>query len=273
MGIPPHNGRGRSSNFTFLQYIHSTWTHHHCYATWCFLHWNTSLLLRDMMFLTLEDIFTATQHDVSCTGTHVGATQHDVWGWGVCFWVGWGVGWGGMFPFVALARILMLRNMLSLALEHIFTATQHDVSYTRRHLYCYATWCFLHWKHIFTATQHDVWGWVVCFWVGRGGCFRSLHLHASWCYATWCFFHWTTSLLLRNMMFLTLEDIFTATQHDVSCTISASRMKTRTWVCWQNFQRYSTLELLESICTSMEHWREKPCDEDDFLQTHNFFNL
>ena len=48
-------------------------------------------------------------------------------------------GWGGMFPFVALARILMLRNMLSLALEHIFTATQHDVSYTRRHLYCYAT--------------------------------------------------------------------------------------------------------------------------------------
>ena len=86
-------------------------------------------------------------------------------------------------------------------------------------------------------------------------------------------------------MFLTLEDIFTvtqhdvsctgthvgATQHDVSCTISASRMQKRTGVFWQKFQRYSTLELLESICTSMEHWREKPSDDDDFLLKHNFF--
>ena len=78
------------------------------------------------MFLALEHIFTT--------------TQHDVWGWVVCFWVGR----GGKFPFVALARILMLRNMMYLTLDHIFTATQHDVSYTRRHLYCYATWCFLH---------------------------------------------------------------------------------------------------------------------------------
>ena len=49
-----------------------------------------------------------------------------------------------MFPFVALARILMLRNVMFLTLDHIFTATQHDVSYTRRHLYCYATLFFLH---------------------------------------------------------------------------------------------------------------------------------
>ena len=45
-----------------------------------------------------------------------------------------------MFPFVALARIMMLRNMMFLAREHIFTATQPDVSYTRRHV---------------GATQHD----------------------------------------------------------------------------------------------------------------------
>ena len=45
-----------------------------------------------------------------------------------------GGGVGGMFPFVALARILMLRNMMFLAREHIFTATQPDVSYTRRHV-------------------------------------------------------------------------------------------------------------------------------------------
>ena len=56
---------------------------------------------------------------------------------GGLFVFGWGG--GGMFPFVALARILMLRNMMFLTLDHIFTATQHDVSYTRRHLYCYAT--------------------------------------------------------------------------------------------------------------------------------------
>ena len=137
-----------------LFYIHSTWTHHHCYATLCFLHWNTSLLLRNMMFLTLEDIFTATQHDVSCTGTHVGATQHDVWGWGVCFWVGWG--WGG-------------------------------------------------------------WG------VGWGvGCFRSLHLHASWCYATWCFFHWNTSLLPRNMMFLA-QSLLHGCKKELGCSGRNSR--------------------------------------------------
>ena len=72
-------------------------------------------LLRNMMFLAREHIFTATQPDVSYTRRHVGATQQDVCGWGVCFWVGGGV--GGMFPFVALARSSMLRNMMSLTLE------------------------------------------------------------------------------------------------------------------------------------------------------------
>ena len=164
-----------------------------------------------------------------------------VFGWGGVGggWVGGGV--GGMFPFVALARIMMLRNMMFLAREHIFTATQPDVSYTRRRV---------------GATQQDVCGWGVCFWVGVGwvGCFRSLHLHASWCYATWCFLHENTSSRLRTMMFLTLEDMsvlrnrmsvggvfvfgwgwggwdvsvrctcthLDATQHDVSCTGNTS---------------------------------------------------
>ena len=50
LGILPLNGRGRSPIFSF--YIRCTWTHLHCYATWCFLHWNTSSLL----FLALEHI-------------------------------------------------------------------------------------------------------------------------------------------------------------------------------------------------------------------------
>ena len=84
-----------------------------------------------------------------------------------------------MFPFVALARILMLRNMLFLALEHIFTATQHDVSYTRRHLYCYATLFFLHWNTSLLLRNMMSGGGLFVFGWGGVGCFRSLHLHAS----------------------------------------------------------------------------------------------
>ena len=135
---------------------------------------------------------------------HMLVQRNMMFGGGV-FVFGWGGGWGGvgMFPFVALARILMLRNMLSLALEHIFTATQHDVSYTRRHLYCYATWCFLHWntslllRNMMSGVGLFVFGW-------GGGMFPFVAL--------------ARILMLRNMMFLPLDHIFTATQHDVSYT-------------------------------------------------------
>ena len=72
----------------------------------------THLLLRNLMFLTL-------------TRRHVGATQQDVCGWGVCFWVGVGVavggGWGGWD-----VSVLCTCTHLD--------ATQHDVSCTGTHL-------------------------------------------------------------------------------------------------------------------------------------------
>ena len=77
-------------------------------------------------FVAHEHIFTATQHDVSCTRTHLGATRHDVEGWGVCSWVGWG--WGGWDVSVRCTC------------THL-DATQHHVSRTGTHV---------------RATQHDV---------------------------------------------------------------------------------------------------------------------
>ena len=97
------------------------------------------------------------------------------------------------------------------------------------------------------------------------------------CYCT------RTHLLLRNLMFLTLEDmsvlrnrmsvggvfVFGWGGWDVSvrctCThLDATQCNMMFFArehiftasfgaFWQKFQRYSTLELLESICTSMEH--------------------
>ena len=50
---------------------------------------------------------------------HISVLRDMMWGGGV-FVLGWGGGGvGGMFPFVALARISMLRNIMFLALEHM----------------------------------------------------------------------------------------------------------------------------------------------------------
>ena len=64
-----------------------TCTHGRCYATSCFLHLHTWLVLRNIMFFALAHMVGATQHHVSCTCTH-----------GRCYatsWGGVGVGWGG----------------------------------------------------------------------------------------------------------------------------------------------------------------------------------
>ena len=64
-----------------------TCTHGRCYATSCFLHLHTWLVLRNIMFLALAHMVGATQHHVFCTCTH-----------GRCYatsWGGVGVGWGG----------------------------------------------------------------------------------------------------------------------------------------------------------------------------------
>ena len=81
-GVYPYStaAGGRS----FLRFhIRCTWTHLHCYAKWCFLHWNTCRCYATWClgvevgggwgvggmfpFVALAHIFTATQHDVSCT--------------------------------------------------------------------------------------------------------------------------------------------------------------------------------------------------------------
>ena len=56
-------------------HVSCTCTHGWCYATSCFLHLHTWLVLRNIKFLALAHMVGATQH-------------HEVgWGWG-------GVGWG-----------------------------------------------------------------------------------------------------------------------------------------------------------------------------------
>ena len=100
------------------------------------------------------------------------------------------VGWGGvgMITFFALA--------------HMVGATQHHVSCTCTHGWCYATSCFLHLHtcsvlrnimflalaHMVGATQHHV----------------SCTCTHGWCYATSCFLHLHTWSVLRNIMFLAL---------------------------------------------------------------------
>ena len=89
-------------------HVPCTCTHGRCYATSCFLHLHTWLVLRNIMFLALAHM--------------VGATQHHG--------VGWGWGGVGMITFLALARMV--------------GATQHHVPCTCTHGWCYATSCFLH---------------------------------------------------------------------------------------------------------------------------------
>ena len=91
-----------------------TCTHGRCYATSCFLHLHTWLVLRNIMFLALAHhglcygvglgwggvgmitflalahMVGATQHHVSCMHLHTWSVLRNIMGWG-----GVGVGWGG----------------------------------------------------------------------------------------------------------------------------------------------------------------------------------
>ena len=103
-----------------------------------------------------------------------------------------------------------------LALAHMVGPTQHHISCTCTHGWCYTASCFLHlhtWlvlrnivflalAHMVGATQHHV----------------SCTCTHGWCYATSCFLHLHTWLVLRNILFLALAHIVGATQHHVSCT-------------------------------------------------------
>ena len=84
-----------------------TCTHGWCYATSCFLHLHTWLVLRNIMFLALAHMVGATQHHVSCTCTH---------GW--CY---------ATSCFLHLHTWSVLRNIMFLALAHMVGATQHHV--------------------------------------------------------------------------------------------------------------------------------------------------
>ena len=207
----------------------------------------THLLLRNLIFLTLEDM-KVLHNRMSVVGVFV---------------FGWGVGWVGCF-----------RSL------HLHAS------------WCYATWCFLHGntssllRNLMFLTLEDVsvlrhrmsvggvfvfgWGWGGVGWVG---CIRSLHLHASWCYATWCFLHGNTSWCYATRWW-NLQHSQIHARAEYLKILGQSLLhgwKKEFGAFWQKFQRYSTLELLESICTSMEHWREKPSDDDDFLIKRNFF--
>ena len=162
-------------------HVSCTCTHGWCYATSCFLHLHTWLVLRNIMFLALAHM--------------VGATQHH------------GVGWGGddnvlctcthgrsyaTSCFLHLHTWLVLHNIMFFALAHMVGPTQHHVSWTCTHGWCYAASCFLHlhtWlvlrsimflalAHMVGATKHLV--FCTC-------------TH-GWCYATSCFLHLHTWL-------------------------------------------------------------------------------
>ena len=95
-------------------------------------------------------------------------------------------------------------------------------------------------------------------WCCETSCFRSLHLHASWCYATWCFLHWnTTSLLLRNMMFLA-QSLLHGCKKELGCSGRNSR-DIQTWNYLRAFvHQWNTEE--KSLPMTMT-----------FLLKHNFF--
>ena len=173
-----------------------TCTHGRCYATSCFLHLHTWLVLRNIMFLALAHMVGATQHHVSCTCTH---------GW--CY---------ATSCFLHLHTWSVLRNIMFFALAHMVGATQHHVSCTCTHGWCYATSCFLH-LHTWSVLRNIMgWGGVGVGWGGVGMItFLALahmvgatqhHVFCTcthgWCYAISCFLHLHTWLLLRNIMFV-----------------------------------------------------------------------
>ena len=245
-------------------HVSCTCTHGWCYATSCFLHWHTWLVLLNIMFLALAHMVGATQHHVSCTCTDgrccatswgevglitflalahmVGATQHHVsctctHGW--CY---------ATSCFLHLHTWLVLRNIMFLALAHMVGATQHHVSCTCTHGRCYATsWggvgliTFLALAHMVGATQHHVSCTCTHGWCYATSCF--LHLHTWSVHATSCFLHLHTWLVLRNIMFfalahmvgarnimfLALAHMVGATQHHVSCTCTHGRCYATSW--------------------------------------------
>ena len=125
-------GWGGVGMITFLALAHMVGaTQHHvsctctpgwCYATSCFLHLHTWLVLRNIMFLALAHMVGATQHHVACTCTH---------GW--CYATSWGgddnvpctCTHGRCYAtscFFHLHTCLVLRNIMFLALAHMVGA-------------------------------------------------------------------------------------------------------------------------------------------------------
>ena len=102
-----------------------------------------------------------------------------------------------------------------LALAHMVGATQHHVSCTCTHGWCYATSCFLH-MHTWSVLRNTMgWGGVGLGWGGVGMItfFALAHMVGATqhhvpctcthgrCYATSCFLHLHTWSVLRNIMF------------------------------------------------------------------------
>ena len=129
-----------------------------------------------------------------------------------------GVGWGGvgMITFFALA--------------HMVGATQHHVSCTCTHGWCYATSCFLH-LHTWSALRNIMF-LALAHMVGATQHHVSCTCTHAWCYATSCFLHLHTWSVLRNIMCLALAHMVGATQHhgvgwggddNVPCTCTHGR--------------------------------------------------
>ena len=121
-----------------------------------------------------------------------------------------------------------------LVFAHMVGATQHHVSCTCTHGWCYATSCFLH-LHTWSVLRNIMgWGGVgvgmitflaLAHMVGATQHHVSCTCTHGWCYATSCFLHLHTWLVLRNIMFLALAHMVGATQHHVSCTCTCHKMK------------------------------------------------
>ena len=146
----------------------------------------------------------------------VAATQHHGMGWG-------GVGWG-MITFLALA--------------HMVAATQHQLSCTCTHGWCYATsWDGVGWGGVgddnvpCTCTHgrcyatstflylhtwsllRNIMGWGGVGWGGVGDDNVPCTCTHGRCYATSTFLYLHTWSVLRNIIFLVLAHMVAATQH------------------------------------------------------------
>ena len=120
-----------------------------------------------MTFLELAHMVGATQHHVSCTGTH-----------GRCY---------ATSCFLHLHTWSVLRNIMFLALAHMVGATQHHVSCTCTHGRRYATSCFLH-LHTWSALRNIMF-LALAHMVGATQHHVSCTCTHGRCYATSCFLH------------------------------------------------------------------------------------